>query len=47
VIDSGRENKKEKYLFPAVKQFVKEVDIENKIIIIDPPEGIFGSPDED
>ncbi len=33
--------------FPAVKQFVKKVDIENKLIELNPPEGIFDSPDED
>ncbi|MEW5925219.1 MAG: ribosome maturation factor RimM [Candidatus Zixiibacteriota bacterium] len=33
--------------FPAVRQFIKNVDIENKLIEINPPEGIFDSPDED
>lgn len=28
------------YLVPAVKQFIKKVDIENKLIIIDPIEGM-------
>ena len=32
-------NRKE-YLIPAVKEFVKEVDIENKRIYIDPIEGM-------
>ena len=33
--------------FPAVKQFIKKVDIENKLIELNPPEGIFDSPDKD
>ncbi len=37
---------KKQCLFPAVKDFVEKVDIENKVVIIDPPEGIFDSPDE-
>jgi ribosomal 30S subunit maturation factor RimM len=37
----GRKN-----MFPAVKEFVIEVDIERKIIIVDPPKGIFDSSDE-
>lgn len=32
-------NKKE-YLLPAVKEFVKQVDIEDKLIIVDPIEGM-------
>lgn len=36
-----------RYLFPAVKVFVKEVNIEKQHIVIDPPEGIFDSRDED
>lgn len=35
-----------KAMLPVVKQFVKKVDIENKLIEISPPEGIFDSPDE-
>jgi 16S rRNA processing protein RimM len=34
-------------LFPAVKEFVVEVDLEKNLIVINPPEGIFDSPDED
>jgi len=41
----GKDGKE--YLFPAVKKYVKKVDIENKVIVLDPPEGIFDSPDED
>ncbi|MFH2036557.1 MAG: ribosome maturation factor RimM [Candidatus Zixiibacteriota bacterium] len=41
------ENKGDEFMFPAVKQFVIEVDIKNKKIIVDPPEGIFDSADED
>ena len=33
-------------LLPMVKEYVLEVDIENKKIIIAPPEGIFESSDE-
>ena len=36
-----------KIMFPAVAQFIKKVDIENKLIELDPPEGIFDSPDTD
>lgn len=36
----------DKYLFPAVEQFIDKVDIETKLIVINPPEGIFDSPDE-
>lgn len=34
-------------MFPAVKAFIEDVDIEAKLIVINPPEGIFDSPDED
>lgn len=34
-------------LFPVVDKFVKMVDIEKKVITINPPGGIFDSPDED
>jgi len=40
------EDGKEK-MFPAVKQFIDKVDIEGKLVILNPPEGIFDSPDED
>jgi len=41
------ESKDEKrYMFPAVAHFIDKVDIEKKLIIINPPEGIFDSPDE-
>ncbi|RKX27273.1 MAG: 16S rRNA processing protein RimM [Candidatus Zixiibacteriota bacterium] len=40
--EKGKQNQ-----FPAVKQFVRSVDIVNKLIEINPPEGIFDSPDED
>ncbi len=33
-------NNKQEILFPAVPQFVHEIDIENKKIIINPPEGL-------
>ena len=36
---------KRQYL-PVVRSFVKEVDIEEKLIIISAPEGMFDSPDE-
>jgi 16S rRNA processing protein RimM len=42
VIDCGGR----KYDLPLVRQFVKKIDIENKLIVIDPPEGIFDSPDK-
>ncbi len=29
------------HLFPMVKQFLKSIDIENKLIVVEPPEGIF------
>ncbi len=35
-----------KVLFPAVAKFIDKVDIDKKLIIINPPEGIFDSPDE-
>ena len=44
VIETEKGKRKQ---FPAVKQFVRSVDIENKLIKINPPEGIFDSPDED
>ena len=37
----GRRN-----MFPAVKHFIKEIDINRKLIVLSPPEGIFDSPDE-
>jgi len=36
----------ERYLFPVVEQFIDKVDIEARLIVINPPEGIFDSPDE-
>lgn len=33
--DNGRE-----YLIPAVKEFIKKIDVENKIILIEPIEGM-------
>lgn len=36
-----------KYLFPMIRKFVKKIDTEGKIIIIDPPGGIFDVSDED
>jgi 16S rRNA processing protein RimM len=36
-----------KYLLPIIRPFLKEIDIEKKLIIIDPPEGIFDSRNED
>ena len=44
VIETG-EGKR--ILFPAVKKFIVEVDIEKNLVVINPPEGIFDSPDED
>ncbi len=35
-----------KYSLPLVRRFVKKIDIEKKLIVIDPPEGIFDSPDK-
>jgi 16S rRNA processing protein RimM len=35
-----------RHLFPAVAFFIDTVDIEKKRIVINPPEGIFDSPDE-
>lgn len=35
-----------KYLFPMVREYIKKIDTDGKIIIIDPPEGIFDSSDE-
>jgi 16S rRNA processing protein RimM len=40
-------DKRRRLLFPAVDEFVKMVDIEKKVITINPPGGIFDSPDED
>jgi 16S rRNA processing protein RimM len=34
------EDSSKEYLIPAVKQFIKKVDIEDKIIVIDPIEGM-------
>ncbi|WP_130806913.1 ribosome maturation factor RimM [Senegalia massiliensis] len=34
------ENKNKEYLIPAVKEFIKEIDLENKKIIINPIEGL-------
>ena len=36
-----------RYLFPMIKNFVKKIDTDGKIIIIDPPGGIFDVSDED
>jgi 16S rRNA processing protein RimM len=36
-----------RYLFPAVGRFIEEIDIEKQIVVVNPPEGIFDSPDED
>jgi 16S rRNA processing protein RimM len=44
VVETG---KGRRVLFPAVEHFIKKIDIEKKLIIVDPPEGIFDSPDED
>lgn len=33
-----------RYSLPLVKRFLKEIDIEKKLIVIDPPEGIFDLP---
>jgi 16S rRNA processing protein RimM len=44
VVDSGDGKR---HLIPAVRQFIKEVVIERKLITIDPPEGIFDSADKD
>jgi 16S rRNA processing protein RimM len=33
-----------KFLFPVVAKFIDKVDIDKKLIIISPPEGIFDSP---
>lgn len=41
------EEEGQKFMFPAVSEFVVKVDIENRVIKINPPEGIFDSPDED
>lgn len=38
LIKSSFEDKE--YLVPAIKEFVKKVDIENKVVIIDPIEGM-------
>lgn len=38
--DGGR------YLFPMVREYIKKIDTDGKIIVIDPPEGIFDSSDE-
>lgn len=41
------ENKQGKqHLLPMIAAFVKRVDIGRKVIHLDPPEGIFDSPDE-
>lgn len=34
------DEKQKEYLIPAVKQFIKKIDIESKLIIIDPIEGM-------
>lgn len=34
------------YLLPMIAAFVAKVDLERKVIHLDPPEGIFESPDE-
>ncbi len=41
------DKKGERHMFPAVREFVEKVDIEEQLIIINPPEGIFESPDQD
>nr|MBN2278593.1 16S rRNA processing protein RimM [candidate division Zixibacteria bacterium] len=41
----GPEGKR--HMFPAVRQFIEKVDIEKKLVILNPPEGIFDSPAED
>jgi len=33
-----------RHSLPLVKRFLKEIDIEKKLIVIDPPEGIFDLP---
>jgi 16S rRNA processing protein RimM len=38
IVKSSFDNKE--YLIPAIKNFVKDVDIKNKIVIIDPIEGM-------
>jgi 16S rRNA processing protein RimM len=40
------EKDKKRYMFPAIGQFIMNVDIDKKIIKLDPPEGIFDSADE-
>lgn len=39
-------NEGKKHMFPAVRDYIKEVKTDKKLIIIDPPEGIFDSEDE-
>ena len=38
--DGGR------YLFPMIREYIKKIDTDGKIIVIDPPGGIFDSSDE-
>jgi 16S rRNA processing protein RimM len=38
--------KGERCLFPIVREFVKEIDVKLKKIVVEPPEGIFDSSDE-
>ncbi len=35
-----------RYLFPMIREYIREVDTDGKKIIIDPPGGIFDSSDE-
>ncbi|SYZ74487.1 putative Ribosome maturation factor RimM [Candidatus Zixiibacteriota bacterium] len=35
-----------KFEMPLVRRFLKKIDIDNKLVVIDPPEGIFDSPDK-
>lgn len=40
-------DKGKRFLFPVVSHFIEKIDIEKQTIIVNPPEGIFDSPDED
>lgn len=35
-----------RYLFPIVREYIKEIDTDGKKIVVDPPGGIFDSSDE-
>jgi 16S rRNA processing protein RimM len=35
-----------RFLFPMVKRFIKDVNLEKKVIIVQPPDGIFDFSDE-